>query len=110
MKDFENIGKKLPYSESQEYLDTLIAQTTEAAISQSGRSKTTARQLPRLAIAAAIACLLAFTGITLLQPTAEQQTAQTESASPIDQFLNDLTDEEVQLLAYYDIEEIPEYQ
>ncbi len=47
--------------------------------------------------------IISFHDTTSVFPTAENET------SPIDQFLNDLTDEEVQMIAYYEIEDIPEY-
>jgi hypothetical protein len=42
-----------------------------------------------------------------VQQTEEQLIAADNG--PIDDFLNTLSDDEAQLLAYYDIDEIPEY-
>ena len=32
MEKFENIGKQMPYNESQEYLDNLVSRVTEKAV------------------------------------------------------------------------------
>ena len=109
MKEFENIGKKMPYQESPEYLNQLIERTTETAIRQSQRPQCKVRPLLRYVAAAAVAVLLIFAGISIWYPATEQQPlAQTES--PVDDFLNNISDEEVQLLAYYDIDDVPEYE
>lgn len=105
MKEFQNIGKRMPYAESNEYLSQLLSQATEKAISQPVTT-TTRTWLA----AAAIATLLAVAGISYFQhqPTTGQLSASLEE-SPIEQFLNELSDDDVQFLACYDIEEIPEY-
>ena len=110
MKEFEHIGKKMPYQESPEYLNQLIERTTETAIRQSQRPKAVVRPLLRSVAAAAVAVLLVFVGVSVWSPTAEQQVVQSEMASPVDDFLNSISDEEVQLLAYYDIDDVPEYE
>jgi hypothetical protein len=64
-----------------------------------------------LAAAAVIIVLLAGIGITYFDKIATNDSLTAKhSEAPIEQFLNGLTDDEVQLLAYYDIEEIPEEQ
>lgn len=122
MKTIDNMGKKMPYKESQEYLDTLIARTTEKAISEGRDERREARVRPlmRYAAAAAIAVLLVFAGITLWSPASEGVVAElktdtlptmavTEGTGPIDEFLNEISDDDAQLLAYYEIEDEPEY-
>lgn len=108
MKEFQNIGKRMPYAESDEYLSQLLSRATEKAISQP--TATTKRTTRTWLAAAAIATLLAVAGISYFQhqPTTGQLSASLEE-SPIEQFLNELSDDDVQLLACYDIEEIPEY-
>lgn len=108
MKEFQNIGKRMPYAESDEYLSQLLSQATEKAISQP--TATTKRTTRTWLAAAAIATLLAVAGISYFQhqPATGQLSASLEE-SPIEQFLNELSDDDVQLLACYDIEEIPEY-
>lgn len=110
MKEFETIGKKMPYQESSEYLNQLIERTTETAIRQSQRPKDVMRPLLRYVAAAAVVALFVFVGFSLWSPTMEQQVAQSEMSSPVDDFLNNISDEDVQLLAYYDIDDIPEYE
>jgi len=110
MTDFEMQGKQMPYKESPEYIARLIEHTTETAIRQSSQRKAAIRPLVKYVAAAAIAVLLVFVGISLWSPTEVPQVAQLESQSPVDDFLNSISDEEVQLLAYYDVDDIAEYE
>lgn len=112
MKEFENMGKRMPYTENPEYVSQLIERTTEEAIRQTDhlRQQVTIRPLIRYAAAAAIAALMVFSAISLWNRTESQQIAKTESVSPIDDFLASLSDEDVQLLAYYDIEDAIDYE
>jgi len=107
MKEFEIIGKRMPFAESDDYVRQLVESTTEKALQQPKAKVHSLRIV--LAAAAAIVLLIAGIGITYYNKvtTEVQQTAQ-QTESPMEQFLNGLTDEEVQLLAYYEIEDIPE--
>ncbi len=124
MKEFENIQKRMPYSESEEYLDKLVEKATEKAIRQ---GKTTKPQIRRIYIvmAAAAVLLLLTIGVTQFHTQEEQlamvqqestslmadnSTTTAEDPGPIDDFLNGLSDEEVQMLAYYEMDVIPEYE
>lgn len=109
MKEVQNIGKRMPYAESEDYLNSLISQATEQAISQSQKAKT--RPI-RMWIAAAAAALVLIAGLAITyfhQDNAEVLVAEQTTTGPIDQFLDNLTDDEAQQLAYYEIEDIPEY-
>lgn len=106
MKDFEHIGKQMPYRETEDYLQTLINHSTETALNQSHHRRPTLGRPVRLAAAAAIAALLVVTAIAIYPSSGTQQTAQVETASPLDQFLGSITDEEAQLLAYYEVEDM----
>lgn len=115
MKEFENIAKRMPYAESEDYVQQLVGRATENAIAQVRKPKAKTRPLHWMAAAAAITALMALAGVTYMgsQQSAETLTAQAisdEDMGPIDEFLDNLTDEEAQLLAYYDIDEIPEYE
>ena len=109
MKDFETIGKKMPFAENEEYVRQLVSDVTEKAIHQP-RAKVVALRT-WLAAAAAVILLLAGIGITYYNKVSANDSLVAENTeAPVEQFLNGLSDEEVQLLAYYEIEEIPEYQ
>ncbi len=117
MKQFEDIQKRMPYAESEDYLKQLIDRTTETAIKKADRPKAQVRSLRTVIAAAAVALLLLAIGLTqfksddqqlALVQQQEQELVGTDNG-PIDEFLNDLSDDEAQLLAYYDLEEIPEY-
>lgn len=110
---FHDIGKKLPYQESEEYLDRLISKTTEEAIRQHAERKSLFRNKRMgmtITSAAAVALLIIGLGITLSNNHVTQSATMTmQSTGPIDEFLNTLTDEEVAQLPDFEIEEIPEY-
>ena len=126
MKQFDEIKKQMPYIERKEYLDQLIQRATDNAIRQhqttgrSGQRTATISILRPLMAVAAVALVLIAIGITTFrspsvnvaqsqQEQAELMAVNDQENGPIDDFLNTLTDDEAQLLAYYDIEEIPEY-
>ena len=110
MNEFDNIGKKLPYRESEAYLDNLINEATENAIMHQN-PKISKRSWTMIAVSAAASALLIIgIGTTLLHErnnTTDNVTLSNKG--PIDEFLNTLTDEEVMMLPDYEIEEIPEY-
>jgi len=60
------------------------------------------------ASAAAVGLLLMGIGFTLTDDSRKAPVAA-QQQSPIDEFLNTLSDEEAAQLQYYEVEEIPEY-
>ena len=111
MKDesFDNIGKRLPYDESEEYLDGLLDKAAHVALQQHGKPLGRKRWGLMWASAAAVALLLVGIGFHELNDVNRQPVATQQAGGPIDEFLNSLTDEEVAQLPCYEIEEIPEY-
>ena len=111
MKQFDETQKRMPYAESKDYLDSLIERATEQAIRQPAKPKTVVHHLRPLLAAASVVLLLVALGVTMFDFSGwgrdDQYVAQ--DLGPIDEFLNSLTDDEVQLLAYYDMDEFPEY-
>ena len=106
---FETIGKKLPYHETEEYLNGLIDKATEQAISRQSSTKSRRHTgLMMVATAAAVALIIGV-GVTLHHHGSWHTTALHPSDSPLDEFLSTLSDEEAAQLTYYEIEEIPEY-
>lgn len=105
----DNMSKALPYQESEEYLEALLDRVTSEAVKQqkaAGHSKL--RSLARWSAAAAVVLALGI-GLMVLNHEPKRAVVPPRAASPIDEFLNTLTDEEVAQLPYYEIEEIPEY-
>ena len=110
MKDLLNdIGKKMPYNESEEYLDGLIDRTTGQAIKKHAVAGGRRRWGVMAASAAAVALLLVSIGLSVMNNESQRPSVTLQSQSPIDEFLGSLTDEEVAQLPYIEIEEIPEY-
>ena len=106
---FENLGKKLPYRESDEYLDTLLDRVAENAVRRQDRTHGKKHWGLMLTSAAAVALLVLGIGLTVLNNGRSQHVLVQQTDSPIDEFLNSLTDEEVAQLPCFEIEEIPEY-
>ncbi len=105
---FQEIDKRLPYSESDEYLDGLVERATEEALMHRAAGPVK-RHWALIASAAAAALLVISIGVRLLNNETQPAAVPLHSSGPIDEFLNTLTDEEVAMLPYYEIEEIPEY-
>ena len=76
MKEFQNIDKRMPYTEREDYVEQLISQTTERTISLSKRRTTTLRKYRITAIAAAVTALLVIAGLSVVNTPAEQPVAQ----------------------------------
>lgn len=106
---FEEIGKRLPYHESEEYLDDLLERVADTAISNRGTTQGARRWRKAWLSAAAVALLVIGIGLTIMNRNLPQQVVTRQCDGPIDEFLNSLTDEELAQLPYYEIEEIPEY-
>ena len=104
-----NIGKKMPFEESEAYLDHLIEQATEHAIRQERKNKSSRRLVTMITSAAAVVLLVVGIGLKVTNHNGKTDTVTQQIESPIDEFLNSLSDEEVALLPDFEIEEIPEY-
>ena len=98
----------MPYRESEGYVNSLVNRTTEHAIRHQRTNKHSRSRI--IAVAAIAFVLLAGAGITYYNyvSTPTQLVAKNQM-SPIDEFFNSLTDEELQMLDDYEVEEIPEY-
>jgi len=111
MKDFENIGKGMPYAEDKDYVSRLVESATEKALHQASKAKTIHLKAKWMATAAAVAVLIAGAGITYHHSQAETQPQMAEETiGPIDIFLSSLSDEDAQLLTSYEIEEMSEFE
>lgn len=106
MKDLKKY--KMPYRESKEYVDNIVERATEKAISRQRSAKT--HILYKYITAAAVTVILAGSAIIYYNHTNfSKELIAENSTSPVDDFLNSITDEEIQMLPYYEVEEIPEY-
>ena len=104
----DDIGKKMPYQESREYLDNLIDASTEKAIMRHVTSSRNRHQRWKIASAAAVAALVIGFGIAFSNRESSQQVMMANQG-PLDEFLSTLSDEEAAQLPFYEMEEIPEY-
>ncbi|MBO4380152.1 MAG: hypothetical protein J5784_04035 [Muribaculaceae bacterium] len=108
MNEFDKIGQDMPYTESDDYLDNLISSATENAI-EKNRSKGTIAKWTIASLAAASVAVLVVVGVKLFNDQPAQPVVAHENVSPIDEFLDGLNDDDAQLLAYYEVEDVPEY-
>ena len=104
---FNDIGKRMPYKEREEYLDVLIDKATENAINHQSQTNRRSRLGMMLTSAAAVALLVIGIGFTLFK--GQDKPATISDQGPLDEFLSSLSDEEAAQLSFYEIEEIPEY-
>ena len=110
MNDLLNdIGKKMPYQESKDYLDRLLEQAAQKAIMHEHKRKSSRRLAMMIISAAAVVLLVVGIGLSVTGHGSKTVIATQQVESPMDQFLNSLSEEELSQLPYYEIEEIPEY-
>ena len=103
-----DIGKRMPYRENEEYLNNLIEVSTEKAIQQQSPAKRSWHRRLMFTSAAAVAILIVGFGIALFNRTNDPALPMSEQG-PLDEFLSTLSDEEAAQLPFYEMEEIPEY-
>ena len=103
-----DIGKKMPYRESEDYLNDLVNAATEKAITRHASAKRSGHKGLMAISAAAVALVVIGFGIAFFNAKDAQQ-ATMSSPGPLDEFLNTLSDEEASQLQFYVMEEIPEY-
>ena len=97
----------MPYRESNQYVEFLTERSTEYAIRHAAT-----HTVCKTAIAlTAAASLLFIAGIAILRydPTPQPLVSHVDVISPIEEFINTLTDEEARQIICHDIDEIPEY-
>lgn len=108
MKDFDNIGKRMPYTESNEYINSLIDKGIDIAIARSEKKHNIFGKkliLTAVSVAASVAIMLMIFNY-------ESSTTSTYNkitgAMPLNEVLTSLNDQQVEALDYYSTE-IPEY-
>lgn len=110
--------KQMPFRENDEYVSRLLDNATRHAVkvcrAERARRRAVRASLLRIALGAAASVVLVLgLGWRLLLPQAASQpgpaTAVEQEQSPLDVFLDGITDEEAQAIACYEVEDIPEY-
>lgn len=123
---FKEIGTRMPYKESNEYIVSLVNRCADNALqshSQNVRRAAIRRiWMSAASIAAVVAVTLTATFFIIgtLSPashnagTAAQQLSaynmeSIEKSTPLNEVINEMSDEQLALVAYYDTDDIPEY-
>lgn len=106
--------KNMPFRETEEYVDNLIADKTEMAIirhKQRGVSmvvKICEAALVGVAASVVLVLVLCLGGIISADEDMAQH-AENVSDSPLEEFLADISDADAKSIICYDVEEISEY-
>lgn len=104
-----DIGKRLPYRESKEYLNSLVDNAAERSIVHHAHARRRKHLSMMAASVAAVVLLVIGIGVTVSHNISRSAPVTRQADGPLDEFLNTLSDEEAAQLTYYEIEEIPEY-
>lgn len=97
----------MPYRESNQYVEFLTERSTEYAIRHAATY--TVRKTAVVLTAAASLLLIAGTVILRYNSMPQPLVSHADVISPIDEFINTLTDEEARQIICHEIDEIPEY-
>lgn len=105
MKSFDDINTGLPYKETEEYVENLVARCSAEAVRKEQASTKSERysHRPWLYGAVSIAAAIAI-AVLIWRPNNNNP-----SMSPMDSFLSGLTQEEIQMISDWSVDEIPEY-
>ena len=117
MKELKDFGKKLPYNESEEYIDNLWAKSIEKALdSTSSAPKARVFMLRRHVLTAIASAAILILITTVSWKFIGKQFFCSSSPkiavvaqSPLDEFLGSISDEEAEQINYYLAEVIEEY-
>ena len=109
--NFNDIGKKMPYHEREDYIDALIDRSVQHALDNARPAvvRHWDRKRRLWASVAAVAILTLAIQVVVKYHNPQPQLTLQASESPMDQFLNSISDEEAAQLMSFEIEEIPEY-
>ena len=104
MKPFDDIDTNLPYKESEEYVERLVAKCSREAVRKSQNKTDRPYMRPWVYGAVSIAAAAIVMAVFIWKPD-----NSSPASSPIDSFLSGLTQEEIQMISTWNVDEIPEY-
>ncbi len=109
MKEFCEIGKKLPYNESNDYVMGLVGKCADMAVVSAPAIKKhgLVKRIYFIATGVAAAALLAFMSINYVNKVNAYE--QINKSQTLPQVLSTMSDEEVMDVSYYTVDDIPEY-
>ncbi len=113
MKDFEEIGKKMPYRESEDEVDALLSRVTARALAEapSKRKRTmVTRYISYAASAAAVAVIAVTVGLHLMNQSSTSSIYDTViNSESMSEVLSDMDSEALAAQEYYTVNVLPEY-
>lgn len=110
MKDFNEIGKRMPYSESSEYINNLIEVNVDKVLGNP-KPNMHSRFIRKVVMSTAAAAAV-IVGVFFTIPHGTQQDRimkQISQSKSLDEVLNSLNSEQIQELTDYTTDDIPEY-
>ncbi|MBR1543787.1 MAG: hypothetical protein IJ626_02705 [Muribaculaceae bacterium] len=115
MTQLQDINKKMPYTESDLYVDNLVERCTEQAIKQSNERQFRISPVMKIASVAAAAAIVLAVAVRVISPTtsvgdtgeseltaqlmSDENNATYDENNPIDKVLQSISDEDAQSLA-----------
>ncbi|MGN0229717.1 MAG: hypothetical protein ACI4BH_07905 [Muribaculaceae bacterium] len=112
MKDFEKIGKKMPYRESEEDVDALLSRVTARALAEapSKRKRTmVTRYISYAASAAAVAVIAVTVGLHLMNQSSTSIYDTVINSESMAEVLSDMDSEALAAQEYYTVNVLLEY-
>ncbi len=106
MKPFDDINTALPYKETDEYVGKLVARCSTNVVRKAQVEKKSERRLHRTWLYGAVSIAAAAIAIAVF---IWRPNHSSPSLSPIDSFLSALSQEEIQMISDWSVDEIPEY-
>lgn len=110
MNEFENIGKQMPFKETEAEIDALLSRITDATINGASDARKTnvlRRNLGYVSVAAMFAIVLAV-AVKLLTPSDSYYDMIQDSDTMAD-VLNEMGDDEVSEQVYYSLNSVSDY-
>lgn len=110
MKDFDEIGKKMPYKESTQYINGLIETCANEAIAS--KSPNLNSRFVRKVVISTITAAAVFGGIWVTIPresTQDRIMQKIEKSKSLDDVLSTLDNNQLAALNDYPTDDIPEY-
>ena len=113
--NMNDMNKRMPFNEPEGYVEALLDKATEKAVhcALAKSARTVQMRVYSAIAAAAVVLVLLGTGLNYFSPQTESQekhlAVANTAADPLDEFLNEISDEEASMIDCYDIEDIPEY-
>lgn len=110
--DFETVGKRMPYVETEEYVSRLVDRCTDRALSGS-RTRHARRAFPRsigiatTAVAAALIAAAIIIPVVTGTPATTPSTDAIAQSRPLSDVLSAMSNDQLAAIDYYSFDDMP---